>query len=201
MSMVAIIPVANIQSANETLKVAGFGPDNFSVAAYTGQQNTFGTLHSWDDPVFEAAVMAIPSVTVERSSGDPITRTQAMINGKGAVWGANAPQLPSSGTVTKNAMYRSGDGLWSVIQTFNRTTYPADPSTYPSLIREVHEPGKVKPWKQPIDQYDAYKQVNPFNNQPDQCTYNGQTWVVTGADGSGNNVWKPGVFGWGVVKA
>lgn len=196
MSMVAIIPIANIQSANAPLQEAGFGPDNFSVAAYTGQQNTFGALHSWDDPEFEAAVMTIPSVTVERSNGDPVARTQAIISGKGAVWGDQAAPLPASGIVTKNSMYRSGGGLWSVIQTFNRTTYPADPSTYQSLIREVHEPGKVKPWKQPIDQYDAYKLVNPFNGKPDQCTYGGFTWKVTGADGSGNNVWEPGVFGW-----
>ena len=25
---------------------------------------------------------------------------------------------------------------------------------------------------------------------------NGFTWKVTQADGSGNNVWEPGVFGW-----
>lgn len=46
------------------------------------------------------------------------------------------------------------------------------------------------------DQYDAYKLVNPFNGKPDQCTYGGFTWKVTQADGSGNNIWEPGVYGW-----
>lgn len=27
-------------------------------------------------------------------------------------------------------------------------------------------------------------------------THNGFTWKVTQADGSGNNVWQPGVYGW-----
>jgi len=27
-------------------------------------------------------------------------------------------------------------------------------------------------------------------------THNGQTWEVAQADGAGNNVWEPGVFGW-----
>ena len=83
-----------------------------------------------------------------------------------------------------------------MIQTFSRTTYSAHPSTYPALIRLVIEPGVVAPWKQPSDQFDAYKLVNPFNGKPDQCTHNGKTWTVTQVDGSGNNVWEPGVFGW-----
>ena len=43
---------------------------------------------------------------------------------------------------------------------------------------------------------DAPKPVNPFSGKPDQRTHNGFTWKVTQADGSGNNVWEPGVFGW-----
>jgi hypothetical protein len=105
--------------------------------------------------------------------------------------------LPSSGTVTAGSLYNHTDGnLWSVIQTFSRTTYSAAPSTYPALIRRVHVPGELQPWKQPLDQFDAYKLVNPFNGKPDQCIHNGFTWKVTQADGSGNNVWEPGVFGW-----
>ena len=34
----------------------------------------------------------------------------------------------------------------------------------------------------------------------DTCTYSGKTWKVTQADGSGNNVWEPGVFGWTQVN-
>lgn len=201
MSMVAIVPIAGIQSANATLNEAGFGPSNFSVPAYTGAAVTHGALHSWDSPAFEAAVQAIPGVVTEISEGDPVARTKALIELQGAKFGAQAPALPSSGNVTAGSLYRYGDRLWSVIQTFSRTTYPADPATYPALIRVVHEPGVVAPWKAPTDQYDAYKLVNPFNGKPDQCTHNGKTWVVTAGDGSGNNVWEPGVSGWTEVGA
>ena len=203
MSMVAIIPIANILSANDLLNNVAqtpgkksHGPNNFSVPAYTGAAVTHGALHSWNDPEFEADVKAIPNVVWEISEGDPVTRTQALIAAQGAKWGAQAPQLPSTGTVTAGDLYRHDNLLWSVIQTFNRTTYPADPSTYPALIRVVHEPGVIAPWKQPMDQYDAYKLVNPFNGKPDQCTHNGHTWVVSLGDGSGNNIWEPGVYGW-----
>jgi len=66
----------------------------------------------------------------------------------------------------------------------------------PALIRQAIVPGVVTPWKQPIDQYDAYKLKNPFNGLPDQVTHNGDIWKVVQADGAGNNVWEPGVFGW-----
>lgn len=206
MSMVAIIPVASMVSANDTLNnsagtpgIKSFGPNNFSVPAYTGAAATHGALHSWSDAEFETAVKAIPGVVWEISNGDPVTRTQALITAQGAKWGAQAPQLPSTGNVTAGSLYRFDNLLWSVIQTFSRTTYNAHPSTYPALIRTVHEPSVVAPWKQPLDQYDAYKLVNPFNGKPDLCTYNGSKWKVTQADGAGNNVWTPGTYGWQVV--
>jgi hypothetical protein len=196
MSMVAIIPVADMLSANEGLETAGYGPQNFSVAAYAGPAATHGALHTWGNATFETAVQAIPSVVTESSTGDPVTRTTALIEAQGATWGAEAPELPVSGTLTAGDLYRFDGLLWYVIQPFDRSIFSAHPSTYPALIRTVHEPGVIAPWKQPIDQYDAYKLVNPFNGLPDQCTHNGQTWTVSAADGSGNNVWEPGVFGW-----
>ena len=201
MSMVAIIPVANLLAANEALNELGHGPNNFSVPCYTGASATHGALHSWNDPVFEANVQAIQNVVWEISDGDPVTRTKALIEAQGAKWGAQALELPGTGSVTAGSMYRFDSLLWSVIQTFNRTTYSAHPSTYPALIRRVIEPGIIAPWKQPTDQFDAYKLVNPFNGKPDKCTHNGKTWVVTQGDGSGNNTWQPGAFGWTEVAA
>jgi hypothetical protein len=203
MSMVAIIPVANLMAANDTLNNTAntpgkksHGPNNFSVPAYTGPAATHGALHSWSDPEFEADVKAIANVVWEISDGDPVTRTQALITAQGARWGAKAAQLPSTGTITAGSLYRFDNLLWSVIQTFSRTTYNAHPSTYPALIRRIAEPGTVPAWWQPLDQYDAPKLVNPFTGKPDQRTHNGFTWKVTQADGEGNNVWEPGVFGW-----
>ena len=150
MSMVAIIPVANILTANATLlgtaeAPTGFGPNNFSVPCYTGAATTHGALHSWDDAAFEAAVQAIPNVVVQIGTGDPVARTKALIEAQGAKFGAQSPQLPSSGTVTAGSLYQFDTDLWSVIQTFSRTTYGAHPSTYPALIRRVHVPGEVEP--------------------------------------------------------
>jgi hypothetical protein len=196
MSISAICALADIASVNTTLEGQGFGPGNFAVPAYTGAAATHAALHCWDNPNFLAALQAIPAIQVLVDAGEPFLQTQALIESVAAKWGAQAPPLPSSGIITAGALYRFEDLLWSVIQTFDRTTFNAHPSTYPALIRTVHEPGVIAPWKQPIDQYDAYKLVNPFNGLPDQCTHNGQTWTVSAADGAGNNVWEPGVFGW-----
>lgn len=40
------------------------------------------------------------------------------------------------------------------------------------------------------------KSADKFITETDECTHNGFTWKVTQADGAGNNVWEPGVFGW-----
>ena len=203
MSMVAIIPVANILTANATLNNTAntpgkksHGPNNFSVPAYTGAAATHGALHSWSDPVFEDAVKAIPNVVWEISTGDPVTRTQALITAQGAKWGAQVPPLPSTGVLLANALYRFEGNLWFVIQNFDRGVYSAHPSAYQALICRIGEPGVVCAWWQPIYAFDAPKLVNPFTGKPDQRTHNGFTWKVTQADGAGNNVWEPGVFGW-----
>ncbi len=200
MSLCAIIPVANLLAANETLSEAGFGPNNFSVPCYAGPGATHAALHSWNIPAFAAAVKALPGVMWEESDGDPVTRTNALIQAQGAKWGAQAPALPTTGNAVANTLYRyTDDSMWWCIQTFSRTTYSAHPSTYPALIRRVRVPGSVEAWTQPLDQWDSYKLVNAFTGLPDRCTHNGQTWKVTQADGSGNNIWTPGQFGWTVV--
>lgn len=202
--MCAIIPVGNLVSANETLEAQGFGPNNFSIPAYVGAGAQFAALHCWENPAFEAAVQALPGVIVEISAGDPPTRVRALIEAQGARWAAQAQLLPTSGGVTAGEMYQYEEAngvitLWSVIQGFDRGVYGDHPSTYPALIRRVRNPYSTEAWRQPLDQYDAYKLVNPFTGQPDRCTHNGSTWEVSQVDGAGNNVWEPGVFGWVVV--
>lgn len=199
MSFCAIIPVANLAAANATLagtvqNPTGFGPNNFSVPSYsTGANPSFASLHLWDNPAFETAVKAIPNVTWEQSEGDPVARTQALMTSKGSKWGNNAPLL--TGTVSPGLYKDSAGKLWWVIQSYNTATYP-DPTVIPALIRPARVPGQVSEWIQPLDQYDAYLLVNPFTAKPDQVTHNGNTWKVTQADGSGNNIWEPGVYGW-----
>lgn len=196
MSIVAIIPVASLLAANTTLANAGFGPNNFSVPAYTGAGASHAALHAWDDPVFTAAIKAIAGVVTQEGTGDPVARTLALIEAQGAKWGAQAPELPATGNVTTGALYRHEGELWTVITGFNRTTYPDPPATYPALIRRTIVPGVVAPWVQPTDAFNAYKLVNPFTGKPDESIHAGKAWKVSQADGSGNNVWVPGQFGW-----
>ena len=196
MSMVAIIPVANLLSANQELEAKGWGPNNFSVPVYANGGAAWGALHASGIPALEADILLIPNVITEVSNGDPVTRIQALIAAQGGQWGAQAPQLPTSGNAIASTLYRYSDNsLWWCIQTFSRTTFGGHPSTYPSLIRIVRQPGQVEAWTQPIDQYDSYQLVNPFTGNPDECTHAGKRWRSTTA----NNVWEPGVFGWAEV--
>jgi hypothetical protein len=189
----ASIPVAQMQAANTALQNAGYGPNNFSVPSYAGPSPAFGLLHCWNNPEFEAAVAAIPNVVIQQGLSTPIVTTSALAG----EWSADAK--PLTGTVTPG-LYRDDVGvLWWVIQSYDTATYP-DPTLIPALIRLAKVPGESLPWVQPLDQFDAYKLVNAFTGTGDLCTHNGSEWQVTQADGSGNNVWEPGVFGWTVIN-
>ena len=185
MSIVAITPAGNLQAANTTLAAAGFGPGNFSVASFTGAIATHAALHAWNDPAFAAAVKALPHVAYDESEGDPVTRTKALIEAQGAQWGANAP--PLTGNVTAGKLYRHTDhSLWSVIQNYSADTYP-DPTAIPALVRRAREPGKALPWVQPLDQFDAYKLLDPFTGKPQRCLHGGKEFETL----VDNNVWTP----------
>lgn len=192
----ASVPVANMQSANAVLEEAGYGPNNFSVPAYAGPSPTVALLHAWGDPAFETAVLALPGVIVQQTLDDPVGSTSEAADLSGAQWSADAQLLEG---LVYPGLYRDlANVLWWVIQPYDTTVYP-DPLLIPALIREAKVPGSVLPWQQPIDQYDAYKLVNPFTGLPDQCLHSGQQWKVSQADGAGNNIWEPGVFGWVTV--
>jgi hypothetical protein len=197
MSIVAIIPVASLVAANKALEDAGMGPGNFSVPAYTGQAPTHAALHAWADPAFQTAVLAIAGVVTEISTGDPVTRTKALIQAQGANWVDQSPMLPSAGNVTAGSYYRLDLDLWYVIQTYSRTTYPAHPSTLPSLICRVRPVGIVEAWTQPLYQFNAYKLVNPFTGKPDKCLWTDGKVYATKLD---NNTYSPGGYpaGWQV---
>lgn len=188
MSIVAIVPVAQMAAANLALEEEGFGPGNFSVPAYGATGVTHAMLHAWDDPAFLAALEAIPEVTLgdPEAEGDVAERVMAAAADAGATWGQQAAALPDAGNVAPG-VYRFEDALWNVIQAFNRTTYGAHPSTYPALVRRLRDPRKPSAWRQPIDQYDSYKLVNAFTGLPDTATHAGKTWRTK----VGNNVWEP----------
>ena len=194
MSFSASIPLANLKAANDALELAGFGPNNFSVPAYSnGPSPTHGLLHAWTDAAFQAAVAALPGVVIQNELADPTVTTKAVATTAGCTWGQDANLL--TGTVTPGLHKDAQGNVWWVIQSYNTATYP-DPKVIPALIRKARNPHAVEAWEQPLDGFNAYKLSNPFTGKPDRCTYNGKTWVVSQADGAGNNVWTPGVSGW-----
>jgi hypothetical protein len=201
----ASVPVANMQAANDLLNNTAqtpgkksFGPKNFSVPSYASPSPAFGLLHCWNNPEFEAAVAAIPNVVIKQGIGDPILTTSLLASEQNSHWSGSAD--PLEGEVEPGLYVDAAGVLWWVIQSYNTATDP-DPTLIPALIRLAKIPGESLPWVQPLDQFDAYKLVNAFTGEGDLCTHNGSEWQVTQADGAGNNIWEPGVFGWTVIGA
>ena len=188
----ASILASEMQAANAVLEEAGYGPNNFSIPAYNSPTAGVALLHAWGDPEFEADVAAIPNVTIKQGT-DPAATTKEAATAKNSTWGNDAK--PLTGTVTPGLYRDTNNVLWWVIQSYNTATYP-DPIVIPALIRVAKIPGEAVPWQQPLDQFDAYKLVNPFTGKGDYSLHNGRKWQVTQADGAGNNIWEPGVFGW-----
>jgi len=183
-SFSASTPAANVLRANATLEAAGFGPSNFSVPVYDGPRPTHATLHAWSDAAFQAAVEALPGVTVSSIDGTPAERVSAAVAGLGE-WGGDAPLL--EGQVTPG-LHRDVDGnQWWVIQAYDTNTWP-DPTVIPALVRRARTPGEVAEWVQPRDQFDAYLLEDPFTGEPERVTHNG-TRYETLVD---FNVWEPG---------
>ena len=139
----ASIPAANMQSANDLLNNTAqtpgkksYGPNNFSVPAYAGPSPSVALLHAWGDPEFEAAVAAIPGVTITQGS-DPTASTKAAATAKSSTWGSDAKSL--TGTVSPGLYKDSQNVLWWVIQSYNTATYP-DPAVIPALVRRAPQP-------------------------------------------------------------
>lgn len=202
MTIAAIIPAANAQAANAALASFGAG-QHFTVSGLSSAGLTHVGLHDWGTrPAYVAAIKALPGVVWDEGAGDPAARLRALFTAASAQWPVDATPLPSSGLTVAGRLYtytrapNTPPELWLSISAFNRTTFPLAPETYPSLLRQRFWPGDTPPWKQPIDGFDAFKLLNPISGQPDRCIHLGQRWRVTQADGAGNNVWEPGVFGW-----
>jgi hypothetical protein len=193
----AIIPVADMDAANQALEALGYGPNNFSVPAFNGANPGFGLFHAWDDPAFQAAVETIPNVTITIGPTPPSALVTEATDLVGATWAQNA--LPLTGIVTPGLYYYTDGSMWWVIQQYDTNTWP-DPYApgLQALVIPARMPGVVTVWVQPLNQFGAYYLVNPFTNAPDETEHNGQTWFVSQADGAGFNVWEPGVFGWTV---
>lgn len=201
MSMSAIIPVARVPDANAALEAAGWGPGNFFIPAYAGPSPTHGVLHIHGSGPALEDIKALTDVQVIEGAGTVREKLTAAAEASGAALFADAPELPDSGQVEAGKIYKGADIFWYVIQQHDRGTFGGDPTQYPALIREARIPGQVRPWRQPLDQFDAYLTVNPFTGEPDRVKYDGSTWEAVdgsagGPGGARLNTWTPGVFGW-----
>ena len=86
---------------------------------------------------------------------------------------------------------RHNDVLYKLIQV-HTTQDGWTPDLVPALWKLYTPEGVIAEWVQPLGSYDAYK-------LGDKVTWNGKTWestVANTADGKGQNVWEPGVYGW-----
>lgn len=190
----AIIPVAEMGAANDSLQALGWGTGNFSVPAFSSSRPTFATMHAWMDPLFLADVEAIPNVQIVEGD-QPDNTVIAACDLVGAQWGGAALPLPNTGMVNTGEIYWHNDVLWAVVQSFDRTAFPAPPETYPALMMMARVPGVATQWRQPLGSFDAYLLVEPFTGLPEQVLHNGKKWT----NNTPANVWEPGVFGWTVV--
>lgn len=196
MSLVAVVPVTNMAAANAAIFAANaeWGPSNFSIPAFSNGNPTHGCLHTWGPAALETAIKALAGVTFEQSAGDPATRLRALLATAGAQWGADAPALPSVGLTVAGRHYLDNSRLWLSLVAFDRTVWSGPPEGLAaSIIRRIRRPGEVLPWRQPIDQFDAYWTKNAFTGQPDRVTHNGRLWRSIVADVP--NVWPPGTAG------
>src|SRR6056297_1465604 len=160
--LAASIPIADLASANATLEAAGFGPGNFSVPAYTNRPDpTHAVCHAWGQnfDAFYDAVKALPNCEWSETEGTPEDRERAALDGISGVWGGDAADLTG---VVSPGLHKDADGvLWWVIQQYDTSIW-SDPTIIPALVRRARVPGEVAEWQQPLDQFDAYKLVNPF---------------------------------------
>ena len=199
MSVAAVIPLTELLSANAVLEAQGFGEGNFSVPLYDAPRANFAALHAWDNTAFAGAVKSAPGVKWSEIAGRPPDRVVDAVAklAPTATWASNAK--PLAGPVTPGLHFDPDDfdgPLWWVIQPFDRAVFTQPLDELPALVRRARTPGVALPWVQPLDQFDAYRALDPWTGAGEVATHNGKTWRVTQGDGAGNNVWQPGVFGW-----
>lgn len=75
MGISAIIPATELMAANAALEAAGFGPENFSVPLWRGDAleiDSYGLNAAGHDPNFNAAIEAIPNVSIREAASDAV---------------------------------------------------------------------------------------------------------------------------------
>jgi hypothetical protein len=150
MNFSAMVPVADVDATNKILEEAGFGPDNFSVPVYGMSGVTHVACHCWNDPVFQAAVEAIPGVVVvvgeegegeAKQSSDPAELVRANTKTVFGVWDADITKLPDKGSLVKDALYKTEEGkVVRVLKPINRDSNPGAPETLRTFFSVLEKP-------------------------------------------------------------
>lgn len=177
MSFSAIIPVDEMDAANEALEAQGFGPENFSVplrAAGAEEASHAGLNMLADVPAFRAAVAALPGVSI-RDAAPATVEFAEHVADETLDW-SDPTNWTENPIMTGDERIFEGK-TWVSLVDFNVWTPPVNwrekPATgYPA-------------WVQPTGSTDAYA-------IGDRVTHNDKNWESNTAA----NVWEPGVFGW-----
>lgn len=183
MTLSADIPVALMPAANAALAELGHGPSNFSIPLREGNDiATHAGLHSWDDPVFEAALdqlqVDFPDLRIRKDPGLDVN-FEAHVQERALEW--------------------SDSEHWTV-----EPIMKGDRRTESNILWESDLDYNV--WMPPVGWHQVVEEGYPIWTQPTGgdgkwplgsiVTHKDMVWEATQGDGSGLNVWEPGVFGW-----
>ena len=93
----------------------------------------------------------------------------------------NKKWMCSLGDGAGNNVWEPGIYGWDLIEELT-TSETEEPET------EEPQPPAIEAWQQ--------RHSAPYYQVGDRVTHKGKTWECTAGDGSGNNSWEPGVYGW-----
>ena len=175
MPFCASVPVADVEAANSILEGLGFGPDNFSVPICAEGLDTEAThaslSHGGVDPVFRAAVAALPNVLLDDDHFDGHIRKRLL------AW--RARETWKETPFMKGDPRAYGGKAWVSLVDYNVWTPPYG-------WREV---GAIPPlWVQPANLQSAY----PAGAR---VRLGGKVWRSLLAA----NMFRPGIRGWAEV--
>lgn len=101
------------------------------------------------------------------------------------------PPIPEIGEWCEiNKIYQYGTDKAKCLQEHNRMEYPIE--TTPALWLIIPTVVGYPVWVRPTGAHDSYH-VGDIVHYPN---IDSPLWICTQGDGSGNNSWQPGVYGW-----
>lgn len=181
MAFSAIIPVADMATANAALEAQGHGSGCFSVPLNDGADATHAGMHSWTDGAFRMHVAAISGVVVRDDGADDARDAfEALATAQALAW--EEPTNWHLNPVMTGDQRAYGGKTWESLIDFNVWAPPVG-------WREVVAEG-YPDWVQPTGAHDAY-------NTGDRVTFEGADYESL----IDANVWSPTAYpaGWQLI--